>query len=329
MQANKNFEEFLRVILGLFILFLPMGRIAVFGAPSQMKEETATMSDSVSTSMEVLLLPEIPATLHDPRERAGYLLQHFWDGMDFQDTLRSHNRGFIEQNLVDFMSLLPHADTVAIVSAIQILLQRAGGDKITCLLMIEIIEKYLYEIESPLYDEEYYCLFLENMRCATVFDATERLRFNYQLRMLRKNCPGTQAADFGYIDRNGYFNTLYETQGNLLLLLFYDPDCEHCGEIIHNLHMSSLLQKLISDKKINVLAIYTEGDREIWENTKTSMPQEWNVGFDIDRILELELYFLPTMPGLYLLNSEKKVLLKGPSLTILESFLHKMSFCGE
>ncbi len=45
------------------------------------------------------------------------------------------------------------------------------------------------------------------------------------------------------------------------------------------------------------------------------MPSEWTVGYDDSNIAENGLYNLPSMPILYLLGKDKKVLLKE---TILE-----------
>ncbi len=63
-----------------------------------------------------------------------------------------------------------------------------------------------------------------------------------------------------------------------------------------------------------MLPIYTEGDRPLWEKTKSSMPSEWTVGYDDSNIAENGLYNLPSMPILYLLGKDKKVLLKETNL---------------
>ena len=36
-----------------------------------------------------LVVPEAPATMTDPQEMAGYVAIHFWDNMDFSDTIRT------------------------------------------------------------------------------------------------------------------------------------------------------------------------------------------------------------------------------------------------
>lgn len=51
------------------------------------------------------------------------------------------------------------------------------------------------------------------------------------------------------------------------------------------------------------------------------MPQEWTVGIDNSRIVERELYSLPAMPVIYLLDKDKRVLLKDSSPAGLEAFL--------
>ncbi len=57
------------------------------------------------------------------------------------------------------------------------------------------------------------------------------------------------------------------------------------------------------------------------KSTKAYMPQEWTVGFDIDSIVDHELYSIPAMPVMYLLDSDKKVLLKDAFLPDIENRL--------
>ncbi len=62
-----------------------------------------------------------------------------------------------------------------------------------------------------------------------------------------------------------------------------------------------------------MLAIYVEGQRDIWERTKRDLPANWIVGYDLTGILEAELYDLTAMPIPYLLDSTLCVLLKDPT----------------
>lgn len=279
------------------------------------------VSDTLPRSGYVLSLPDVPPSLTAPEERAAYIIAHFWDGMDFGDTLRCRDRAFMEQNFVNYLSLFPHAGPETLPPHIDRLLERAAADS-TCLdLVNDLAEHYLDDPNSPMRDEEYYILFLEGLLRLPGLSEAERIRPAYRLEMARKNRPGTTATDFAYTDRHGNRRTLHATRGKRLLLLFYDPACSHCSQILDGLHTSEVIVGLIANKELSVLAVYTEGDRRLWNDTKASLPREWSVAIDESRIVERELYALPAMPVIYLLDGQKTVLLKDPSPMQLEAFL--------
>lgn len=279
-----------------------------------------TVNDTLPEQSNTLPLPQVPSTLIAPEERAEYIIGHFWDEMDFTDTLRSHNRLFMEQNFVNFLSLFPHASPETLTRHISQLLKWASTDSIAFSLINDITEHYLDDPNSPMRNEEYYTLFLKELLRLPNLSEQERIRPAYRLKTAKKNRPGTIATDFFYTDRNGKRRTLHRTPGKRLLLLFYDPACSHCTEILDRIHESPRLARLVADKKLNILAVYTEGDRELWETTKSAMPREWTIAIDESHIVERELYSLPAMPVIYLLDRDKTVLLKDPSLELIEAY---------
>lgn len=278
-------------------------------------------ADTLQGSPRELPLPEVPALLTAPEERAAYVLEHFWDGMDFRDTLRSRDRLFMEQCFVNFLSLFPHALPQSLPSPVGRLLQRAAVDSVAFRLVNSLAEHYLDDPNSHMRNEEHYILFLEALLSLPGLPEAERIRPAYRLETTRKNRPGTIAADFAYTDHRGKRQTLHGTPAPRLLLLFYDPACSHCAEILDALQESPALTRLIAAGELAVLAAYTEGDRRLWDETKAALPQEWTVGIDNSRIVERELYSLPAMPVIYLLDKDKRVLLKDSSPVGLEAFL--------
>ena len=309
------------VVLGGILLFctcISKGRPALT-APA--------VEDSCEDSVRLkeLPLPEVPQTMTHPEERAAYIIAHFWDGMDFGDTLRCRDRAFMEQNFVNYLSLFPHARRETLPPHIARLLERAAADR-NCLDIInDLAEYYLDDPNSPMRDEEYYILFLEGLLRLPGLSETERIRPAYRLEMARKNRPGTKAADFTYTDREGSRRTLHSTRAKRLLLLFYDPACYHCSQILDELSTSPIIGSLIENRELSVLAVYPEDDRSLWDDTKADLPQEWTVAIDESRIVERELYAFPAMPVIYLLDGKKTVLLKDPSPMQLEAFLDSES----
>lgn len=274
-----------------------------------------------NSAVAELPLPCVPQSMTAPRERAAYIIAHFWDAMNFADTLRSHNTLFIERNMVNFISLFPHTDSTAVAAGLDTLMAHASVDRTAFRIVNGIAEKYLAEPNSPERNEDWYILFLEaELRTPKLTD-TDRLRPTARLRTASKNRPGMKAADFKYTNRKGTASTLHKTGGELLLLIFYDPACTHCTDILHSLRTDATICRLLKQKRLCVLAIYTEGDRPLWEKTKADMPTEWTVGIDESGIVANAIYDVPAMPVLYLLDRNKRIILKDPTPQALTNYL--------
>ena len=130
------------------------------------------------------------------------------------------------------------------------------------------------------------------------------------LKAALKNRPGTTAADFSYTDRKGRVTSLRATPVNdLLLLIFYDPDCESCREVITYLSHNEAVSELVADGTLKILTIYSGGDRELWDSTSV-IPEAWTDGFDTGRISSENLYILRASPTIYLLDRNKTILQK-------------------
>ncbi|MCH5177033.1 MAG: DUF5106 domain-containing protein [Prevotellaceae bacterium] len=282
--------------------------------------DTAMPTDSLHP--EELPLPSIPDTMREPALRASYLIQHFWDAMDFSDTLRAHSSAFMEQNFANFVSVFPYADEASRRNAVSSFLNSASTDLQTYQLITSIAEHYLYDPNSPMLDEETYILFLEQMVTSPILDSAHILRLKHQLRFAKLNRPGMTAADFTYLTRDGDRTTLHRTDTNeLLLLVFYDPDCEHCQEVIPQIASSSILTDMVNSGRLKILAIYADMDSELWKKTNTELPTSWIVGMDTGNISNKNLYALRALPSLYLLDSNKTVLLKDAPISMVENYM--------
>lgn len=292
-------------LVALLLLACGNNRAAQNAAAAETKPAVDTLAD-----LE-LPLPVLPATLTDPSARAAYIIEHYWDAMDFRDTLRSHNVDFVEQNFANFVSVFPYADAQSQRNAAGRLLDCAKVDKEAYLLVAETAEKYLYDPNSPMLSEDYYMLFLEHLASSPVLDEYETVRYVWQLDAAKKNRPGMRAADFSYVTPEGRRRTLRETPcGSELLLIFYDPDCGHCKEIITALTEERLLNEMTADGRITVLAVHSGEQKSLWEETASQLPAGWLKGYESGLLQESGAYVLRAMPTIYLLNSRKEVVLK-------------------
>lgn len=302
-------------------LFSACGKRADRLSAQTLQSDTTVKVSALDDQTPVLPLPVVPATLRTPQERAAYILAHFWDSLEFADTSLSHRSDFMEQSFVNFLSVFPYAEPSDAQASVTALMQRAQSDTGAYRLLVNLVEKYLYEPNSPMRQEDYLIWFLEDITRTPVLNMLEKRRPGMLLTAARKNRPEHAAADFGFLTREGRRQTLYNTPGERTLLIFYDPLCEHCSEILEELRNSPALSSALRKGTLSVLAIYADGKRAAWDSTANQLPATWTVGFDLSGNIRHGLYALPAMPSLYLLDQNKTVLLKDAPLSEILSHL--------
>lgn len=177
--------------------------------------------------------------------------------------------------------------------------------------------RYLGSVVSPYRNEGRYIAFLDSFLAIDSLPEALRERAGYRRRIAMLNRPGSIAADFSYLERDGSESRLHQLGSPWTLLVFYDPECQHCTEILHALAASPAINTAIAEQKLTVLAIYAEGKRNVWNASRHDMPENWLVGYDLTGILDEEIYNLPAMPTPYLLDSDKRVILKDPDIRYL------------
>lgn len=291
------------------ILAVCIGMASCSQAQQQQQQESRTFR-----------LPEIPAILTTPTERAAYLAVHYWDCFDFADTALISLTDVTEQAFVDFISVLPYTDRANV--AVDTLFRRASAKKEMLHHFMELSDKYLYEPNSPMHNEELYILALRSIVDSPALTEIEKSRPRHRLEMALKNRPGHVAADFTVTCRDGKRRRLSDIKAHWLLLYFNDPECDDCRRVKQVLMDSRTVNGLIDAGRLKVLSVCVEGKTPAWE--RTAYPARWIDGYDEgQRLTTDEVYDLKAMPTLYLLDAEKRVLLKDASMERIEEWLLK------
>lgn len=233
--------------------------------------------------------------------------------LDYSDTVSLRSKKVMGR----IIKLMKSSDSLSIRTALTTFFNNLNKDGKSVFAADSIATLYLANPASPIRNGELYIQYLQSMLSVGSIPDEARQRAEYNLRIALLNRLGTVANDFRFKDREGKEGSLHSLSGSDILLVFYDPECPHCGEILTQIADSPRINSAIELGNLTVLAIYAEGKRDVWERTKNDLPLNWLVGFDLSKILDNGLYDLPAMPLIYLLSPDKRVVLKDPDVSLL------------
>lgn len=266
-------------------------------------------------------LPEVPVMLQSSEDRMDFVVQHYWDNFDFKDTTYIHAPDVTEQALVDYMDLLARVPVAFSDSCLTQTMNAAMQEEKMLKYFAETFRRYLFDPNSPIRNEEMYEPVGRFLATSPVVDEAVRSRARHDLKLIGMNKVGTVAADFAYTLPSGVQKHMHTIRSPYTLLLFYNPDCHGCAETLATMKSSPVLNNPAVMKQLKILAFYPDEDREVWVNHQSEIPPTWINSYDKDlTVLTQELYDLKAMPTLYLLDKEKKVLLKDVPVGAVEEY---------
>ena len=267
----------------------------------------------------------VPAAYTDAEERIAYGLEHYWDGF-FAGPGRTDStrvlgvpKAEVEQALANYIGILekvPLAQAQKNVSGLFDALaakQLSDTSNRVYLAMTEMVARYLYDPNSPLRDEDLYLPFVQKMASSPLTRDDMRAAYRYEAQMCAMNPRGSVAPDFSITLRNGTHVRMHSVRAERTLLFFSNPGCQNCLEIMEALKSDVNVQWLISEGRLAVVNVYIDEDLKAWRDYMPVYPKEWLNGYDAAHIIREDiLYCIRAIPSLYLLDADKRILLKDP-----------------
>jgi hypothetical protein len=268
----------------------------------------------------------VPAIYADPQARAEYLAMHYWDRFDFGDTASVGSAALVtEQAVADYLSVFPYASYNVAYEGIQHTLSMAERHPAIYTFFTSMMERYLFDLNSSLRNDEYFIPVLDHMLSSVVLDDYHKARPNAILFELQKNRPGTQAANIHYAILSGAKDSLSRIPTDYTLVMFHNLDCGNCRELAAAVDASAVIREMQKRKMLTVLAIYHGEDIEGWKKHVSEMPPSWIHGYDYGReIVDNATYALRVIPTLYLLQRDRVVVMRDASLNYAEYFLNSI-----
>ena len=281
---------------------------------------------------------EVPSMYTEPQEQAIYAVNHFWDR--FTDTSRVYAcdsltvngvaLDVVESQMGLFTTLLGQLPLETGGEAVSRLFDRAESferkypESNVFEELGRLTKHYLYDPNSPVRNEDLYGYFVDRLSKSDQIADSYRMGYEWEARMCRKNRVGTPAADFSFTDTKGRHRTLYGIKAEYTVLIFGNPGCNACQEIMEAMSTTPEISRLTDSGRLQVVDVYIDQEIDDWKAHIPEYPQNWINGYDPDYSIRTDLiYNVRGIPSVYLLDANKTVLMKdAPQELVLRALVN-------
>lgn len=327
----RRFNIYIVCVVGAFLLALLTVSCGAQSRVSRSVPQTESNRSAVAESAESagVYLPNLafrvrqaPAGMTAEQQRE-YYAEHFWDEFDFADStfVAQVDNTLMMQTLLTAVSLSATPETAA--DYLTKLMQRTVVSKPIMQYFLTMGEELFYDPNSPYRNDEYYIPLLSVALESGLLDEYERLPYESDLHIVSQNRVGRAANDFELTLASGQRMSLYDVEAEYVLLFISNPGCPMCRDVKEAILSSQELSDMVEDEMLKIVVLYPDTDIEAWREALGGYPAEWINGYDAEQaIVASDLYDLKAIPSLYLLDEDKKVLLKDcVSVELIEQAL--------
>ena len=260
---------------------------------------------------------EAPVMVEDTQERLEYIVLHFWDAFSKGDfptdslVIKGVKKDDVESQMGVFATLARAVPLPVGEKAMAALFECAASAPDAFGPMVDLTTRYFFDPNSPVRNEALYLPFVERLATSPLTKPEMRGAYEWDARMCALNRPGTVATDFRFIDTSGRSRTLYGVKSEYILLVFGNPDCTACRELVEDMSASPEISALEASGRLKVVDIYIDQEIDDWKAKAASYPKHWINGYDPTFTIRQDLiYNVRAIPSIYLLDAEKRVILK-------------------
>lgn len=268
--------------------------------------------------------PRVPSYIASDSAAAEWMALHFWDNYHFDKAESDYSTEQNRRGFVAFIETLYTTNPALSIEAVAQMMERAATSEDGYWYFLEMAEVVLYDPSSPMRNDLLWEPFLRHaIGPRSPLDAASKKRYETLLELVSRNQQGSVATDFAYTLADGTTGRLHSIRSPYLLIYFYNPGCSECGRTKAQLDATGLLESLHARGVLKVLALHPDGELSEWRRLLPENPSWWISAYDKgEQIHTRNLYDLKAIPTFYLLDSDKRVLMKDP---VVEDLIYVLS----
>lgn len=265
----------------------------------------------------------VPGMYTSREEIIEYAAGHYWDpyfageGVTDSAAVLGVRKADLEQALANYIELqqnLPLAEAqknmTGLFSKVEAC-QRADTSSLFYLRFTEMVERYLYDPNSPMRSEDLFLPFVQKLAECQFTDSLMRTGYRYMARMCALNQAGSVAPDFTFKDARGRMHSLHGVKADYIMLFFSNPGCDACKVMAEDIDSCPSVSSAIDDGRVALVNIYIDQEIDKWREYEPTYPRSWITGYDWQFTIRTDQsYDVRAIPSLYLLDSGKRIIMK-------------------
>jgi thiol-disulfide isomerase/thioredoxin len=332
LGTTKNAGDSLRIINELTSLDKTISSFR----EDVIKKNKGTILSTLLTSMRE---PELTGNLKNPKTKndslAAYTFykSHFWDGVNFWDGRFAYTT-FFEDKLDKYFNQIVSPQPDSIIKELDWMLGYASAnEEMNRFLLIKFVNRYL--VQKYMWEDMIFVHLFEkyfNNKTYSWLNEQGRKTITDRAYSLMANIMGTPASDISLPDTAGKQTSLYALNAKYTVVVFWDPTCGHCKEVLPKLDSFYVAKWKAAGLKMYAVAKETDATKKEWLSFINEQHlQEWtNVYYskadDKTRTGAgipgySQLYDVQTFPTLYLLDGDKRIVAKKLSYQQIDEVL--------
>lgn len=295
----------------------------------------------LATLMHLMEEPKVPPAAKHPGGRYdssyaySYFKGHYWDGINFwDDRVTRTPPSLFEERLDKYYNTLVYPAPDSVIKEIDWMLGYATPSKeMTRYLLVKFVTRYLnmkYMWEDAVFVHLFSKYFSQNQY--DWLTESGKKTITDRAYNLMANIMGNPAENIALQDADGITRMLYADTSRFTVVCFWDPTCGHCKETLP--HLDSMYRAKWKDYGVRIYAVAkeTEGTKKDWlDFIQQHHLEDWtNVYYSkaedkarIDANIPgySQLYDAQTVPAIYLLDREKRIIAKKLSWEQVDDIL--------
>lgn len=252
--------------------------------------------------------PVAPEEIISLSDKSNWLMQHFWDNMDFKKK-DAVNQSALNDAFRVFTLPMQWADKTEVDKAVDSMLSQLSKNPTLLLQFTKAAEESLYGQRAKIWIDEVYIKYLEAFLKNKKISDSRKIRYRRQLEQLKSSMIGQIAPSFNFTTPTGNPGK-FQPIGVFTIIEFGDPDCDDCRFAKLKMETDVEFSELVDKGKVNVLFIIPNKN-EGWQDKLSGFSTKWHTGAneEIDDLMDLR-----TTPALYVIDEEGKIAAKNISV---------------